>query len=139
MRRVDRRALLDEGGEALLRVHRVEQLAELARLGLERARRHVQEPLCDRQSTRALLCERVRDLEFAWATFLARAMEQGAIPEGDPRLLTRAILGLYNSIWHWYRPSGSVALKRAAEFFIARILAILGVSPGAAESILAAA
>src|SRR5947207_15638478 len=41
VRRVDRRALLDEGSEALLRVHRVEQLAELARLGLERARRHV--------------------------------------------------------------------------------------------------
>ena len=29
---------------------------------------------------------------------------EGAIPETDPRLLTRAVLGLYNSIWHWYRP-----------------------------------
>src|ERR1700760_3543498 len=52
-----------------------------------------------RQAARA----RTRDLEFAWASFLARAMERGAIPENDPRLLTRAILGLYNSIWHWYR------------------------------------
>ena len=30
---------------------------------------------------------------FTWATFLARAMEQGVIPEADPRLLTRAVLG----------------------------------------------
>ena len=40
-----------------------------------------------------------------------RAMQQGAIPENDPRLLTRAVLGLYNSIWHWYRPNGIVALR----------------------------
>jgi hypothetical protein len=60
-------------------------------------------------------------------------MEKGAIPDGDPRLLTRAILGLYNSIWHWYRPNGSVALNRAAEFYSARILAMLGVPPGAAQ------
>src|SRR5262245_24872762 len=42
---------------------------------------------------------RARDLEFAWASFLATAMREGAIPESDPRLLTRAVLGLYNSIW----------------------------------------
>ena len=56
-------------------------------------------------------------------------MEQGAIPEGDPRLLTRAILGLYNSIWHWYRPNGAVALHRAAEFYVGRILALMGSAP----------
>src|SRR5689334_5117584 len=33
-----------------------------------------------RQAARA----RTRDLEFAWASFLARAMERGAIPENDP-------------------------------------------------------
>ena len=72
---------------------------------------------------------RTRDLEFAWATFLARSMQRGAIPESDPRLLTRAILGLYNSIWHWYRPNGIVALDRVAEFFTQRSLALLGVAP----------
>ena len=78
-----------------------------------------------RQAARA----RTRDLEFAWATFLARAMQQGAIPESDPRLMTRAVLGLYNSIWHWYRPNGVVALDRVAEFFTERSLALLGVAP----------
>jgi TetR/AcrR family transcriptional regulator, cholesterol catabolism regulator len=78
-----------------------------------------------RQSARA----RTRDLEFLWASFLARAMERGAIPRNDPRLLTRAILGLYNSIWHWYRPNGIVALDRVADFFTDRAFALLGVAP----------
>jgi AcrR family transcriptional regulator len=91
------------------------------------------------EQARQAVRERIRDLEFAWATFLARAMEQRAIPDGDPRLLTRAILGLYNSIWHWYRPNGAVALGRAAEFYVARILAMVGVAPDAAKSMLLAA
>jgi AcrR family transcriptional regulator len=88
-----------------------------------------------RQAVRA----RMRDLEFAWATFLSRAMEQGAIAQADPRLLTRAILGLYNSIWLWYRPNGIVALDRAAEFFTARIVAMVGLAPEQSGSILEAA
>ena len=81
-----------------------------------------------RQAARA----RTRDLEFAWASFLSHAMQQGAIPKNDPRLLTRAILGLYNSIWHWYRPNGIVALNRVAEFFTDRSLAlIVAPRPGA--------
>src|SRR5438552_1582941 len=51
------------------------------------------------EEARQAVRSRMRDLEFAWATFLSRAMEQGSIPQNDPRLLTRAILGLYNSIW----------------------------------------
>ena len=80
-----------------------------------------------RQSARA----RTRDLEFVWASFLARAMERGAIPKNDPRLLTRAVLGLYNSIWHWYRPNGAIALDRVAAFFTERSGALLGVAPQA--------
>jgi hypothetical protein len=66
-------------------------------------------------------------------------MEGHAIPEGDPRLLTRAILGLYNSVWHWYRPSGPVALNRAAEYYVGRILAMVGVAPDVAYPLLGAA
>ncbi len=85
-----------------------------------------------RQAARQL----TRDLERRWSAFLAGAMEQGAIPDGDPRLLARAILGLYNSVWHWYRPNGIVALPRVAEFFVARSLALAGVAPDVAESLL---
>ena len=59
------------------------------------------------EEARALARARTHDLEFSWGTFLARGMQQGVIPEVDPRLLTRANLGLYNSVWHWYRPRGN--------------------------------
>jgi TetR/AcrR family transcriptional regulator, cholesterol catabolism regulator len=82
---------------------------------------------------------RTRDLEFAWASFLSQAMAQEAIPKSDPRLLTRAILGLYNSVWHWYRPNGIVALDSVGAFFTDRCLALIGVAPEAAGRARAAA
>ena len=65
-----------------------------------------------------------------WASFLAAAMRSGAIPETDPRLLTRAILGLYNSIWQWYRPAGTIGLQPIADFYKDRVLAMMGVGAG---------
>ncbi len=76
---------------------------------------------------------KTRALEIAWARFLADAMRQGAIPERDPRMLARAILGLYNSIWHWYRPDQTLLLPTLAKFFAARMLAVAGVSPDGAS------
>jgi TetR/AcrR family transcriptional regulator, cholesterol catabolism regulator len=76
---------------------------------------------------------RIRELEFAWASFLATAMRDRGIPETDPRLLTRAVLGLYNSIWHWYRPNGMLALNRIAEYYTELALAIIGLPPGQLE------
>ena len=81
----------------------------------------------------------MRELEFAWASFLATAMRDGAIPETDPRLLTRAVLGLYNSVWHWYRPNGIVTLSSVAAFFTDRCLALIGVPPEATGRARAAA
>ena len=77
---------------------------------------------------------RMRDLEFAWGLFLARGMEQGALPKGDAQLMTRAILGLYNSIWHWFRPGGPLSLDDVKAFFIGRQLMMLGLSPDLAET-----
>ena len=73
--------------------------------------------------------EKTRGLELAWTRFLANAMDQGAIPERDARMLARALLGLYNSIWHWYRPDQTLLLPTIAEFFGARMLAVAGVPP----------
>jgi AcrR family transcriptional regulator len=78
-----------------------------------------------RQRARAGL----RELEYVWASFLAATMRSGAIPETDPRLLTRAILGLYNSIWQWYRPAGTIGLQPIADFYKDRVLAMVGVAP----------
>jgi hypothetical protein len=78
------------------------------------------------EEARQLARSQMRDLEFAWATFLTRCMEQGAIPQADPRLLARAILGLYNSVWHWSRPRGSLSIEQVREFYVARCLGVAG-------------
>jgi len=79
-----------------------------------------------RQQARA----RARELRSAWESFLADAMRRGVIPESDTRLLTRAVLGLYNSVWQWYRPGGIVTLEPVAGFFRERALVMIGVEPG---------
>ena len=45
-------------------------------------------------------------------------LQHGAIPPNDPRLLARAVLGLYNSIWTWYRPHGIVELERVGVEYV---------------------
>jgi TetR/AcrR family transcriptional regulator, cholesterol catabolism regulator len=97
-------------------------VAEQGRLGERRKSPREEEA---RQVART----RTRDYEVVWTTHLARGMEQGLVPEADPQLLTRAVLGLYNSVWHWYRPGGTLGLDRVAEFYVPRHLALIGLEP----------
>ena len=97
-------------------------VAQLGRLGTPRS-------LPQEEAARASARARVRELEFSWGTFLARGMQQGVVPENNPRLLTRAVLGLYNSVWHWYRPGEALTLAGVGRFVVARQLAVLGCSP----------
>ena len=101
-------------------------VAEFGRLGVQRS-------LPREEAARASARTQTRDLEFAWGTFLARGMQQGLLPENDPRLLTRAVLGLYNSVWHWFRPGGTLTVTEVGRFIVGRQLAILGCSPQLAE------
>jgi hypothetical protein len=39
------------------------------------------------------------------------------------------VLGLYNSVWHWFRPEGDLTVTDVGRFFVSRQLAILGCSP----------
>jgi TetR/AcrR family transcriptional regulator, cholesterol catabolism regulator len=94
-------------------------VAEQALVGLHRTSPREEE-------ARQLARSHMRDLEFAWATFLTRGMEQGAIPQVDPRLLARAVLGLYNSVWHWYRPRGRLTLDEVRDFYVERCLVVAG-------------
>lgn len=98
------------------------RVAEQGRIG---ERRHSPREEEARQVARA----RIRDYEVVWATHLTRGMAQGHVPEADPQLLTRAVLGLYNSVWHWYRPGGILGLDQVAEFYVPRHLALIGVEP----------
>jgi TetR/AcrR family transcriptional regulator, cholesterol catabolism regulator len=94
-------------------------VSEQALVGLHRTSAREEE-------ARQLARSRMRDTEFAWATFLTRGMEQGAIPQSDPLLLARAVLGLYTSVWHWYRPRGGLLLSEVRDFFVARCLLLAG-------------
>jgi TetR/AcrR family transcriptional regulator, cholesterol catabolism regulator len=69
---------------------------------------------------------RKRDYEAAWAAFLARGMEEEALPATDPQLLARTLLGLYNSVWTWYRPGGTLSLEDVGRFAVSRERALLG-------------
>jgi TetR/AcrR family transcriptional regulator, cholesterol catabolism regulator len=91
------------------------------------------------EEARLVAVARARELQLTWATFLATAMERGAIPRDEPRLLARAVLGLYNSVWEWYRPNGVVSLARVADFFIDRVLAMIGLTPNAVHELRRAA
>lgn len=100
-------------------------VAEQSLVGLHRTSAREEE-------ARQLARSRMRDLEFAWATFLTRGMEQGAIPQADSQLLARAILGLYTSVWHWYRPRRGLELTEVRDFFVGRCLAVAGLPQEAA-------
>jgi AcrR family transcriptional regulator len=70
----------------------------------------------------------VKEYESGWRDFLAAGMADGAIPEVDPDLLARAVIGLHNSVWHWYRPEGKLPLTAVADFYVPRMLQLAGSS-----------
>jgi AcrR family transcriptional regulator len=78
------------------------------------------------EASRKAVRARKRDYGAAWAAFLARGMEEGALPRSDPQLLAKALLGLYNSVWTWYRPGGSLSSTDVGRFVVGRELALLG-------------
>ena len=81
------------------------------------------------EKARQLARGRMRDLERSWAEFLVKGMANKEIPEANPRLMTLAVLGLYNSVWDWYRPGGSINLSAVRHFYIPRLLAVVGLDP----------
>jgi TetR/AcrR family transcriptional regulator, cholesterol catabolism regulator len=103
------------------------EVLRLRVLTAEHARISVHRSLPREEAARASARTQKRALEFAWGTFLARGMEQGLLPERDPQLLARAVIGLYNSVWVWYRPGGALELADVGAFFVGRQLKLLGV------------
>ena len=86
------------------------------------------------EAARTSARSRKRDLELAWAAFLIRGMDEGLLPRNDAHLLARAVLGLYNSVWVWYRPGGKLELAEVGRFYVSRELALLGADPALAET-----
>jgi AcrR family transcriptional regulator len=115
------------------------EVLRLRVLTAEHARVEVHASLPREEAARASARANKRDLEFAWGTFLARGMEQGFVPERSPQLLTRAVIGLYNSVWVWYRPGGTLELADVARFYVDRQFDVLGCDPAETARWLAAA
>jgi AcrR family transcriptional regulator len=78
------------------------------------------------EEARRRALSRVGEREVAWSNYLSRGMAIGAIPEADPSLLARAVLGLYDSIWHWFTPRGTLSLTDVASFYLPRIAGLVG-------------
>jgi TetR/AcrR family transcriptional regulator, cholesterol catabolism regulator len=78
------------------------------------------------ETARLLAFSLLKEYEAGWRDLLAAGMSAGAIPTVDANLLTRAVLGAYNSVWAWYRPHGRLALAEVADFYVPRLLAIAG-------------
>ena len=95
---------------------------------------HTPHPSPRGEAARQAAQARSRDLEFLWGAFLARGMQQGVIADHPPRLLTRAVLGLVNGVWHWYRPHGARSRDHVAEIYVRRTLAMLDLPPELARA-----
>lgn len=70
----------------------------------------------------------LKEYEEDWRALLAAGMDAGAIPRTDPDLLARALIGIHNSVWQWYRPEGRLTLDEVAAFYAPRMLGIAGAS-----------
>ena len=68
----------------------------------------------------------VKEYEERWRDFLAAGMDAEAIPRADPDLLARALIGIHNSVWQWYRPEGKLTPDEVADFYVPRMLGIAG-------------
>jgi AcrR family transcriptional regulator len=70
-----------------------------------------------------------RRVEQVWVAFLLRGMQSGDIPVADSRLLARAVIGLLQSVWRWYRPTGAYRLEDLNAFFSEAVLRLTNVAP----------
>jgi AcrR family transcriptional regulator len=116
-----------------------QDVLKLRVLTAEHGRVAVHRALPREEAARANVRALKRDLEFAWGAFFARGMQQNVILETDPQLLARAVLGLYNSVWQWYRPGGTLKLSDVKRFYVHRELAVIGCDPDVVAPRVAAA
>ena len=66
-----------------------------------------------------------RRIEALWISYLTDAMAAKQLPDRDPRLLAHSIIGLLQSVWAWYRPSGKYTLADLDAFYSANVRAML--------------
>ncbi|MDQ0242118.1 TetR/AcrR family transcriptional regulator [Arthrobacter bambusae] len=71
----------------------------------------------EREETERLAClELTREIENAWVQLFRLHYEETGSGQ-DPVLTARAVLGLFNSLWRWYRPGGPMSLTNVSGFY----------------------
>lgn len=59
-------------------------------------------------------------IESSWTELVAQVTEQARpASDLDPEVGARAVLGLINSVWRWYRPGGRLTLEEIAAHYVA--------------------
>ncbi len=66
-----------------------------------------------------------RRIEAMWISYLTDAMAAKMLPARDPRLLAHSIIGLLQSVWAWYRPSGKYSLADLEAFYSTNVRAMV--------------
>jgi AcrR family transcriptional regulator len=66
-----------------------------------------------------------RRIEKMWISYLGEAMAAGSIPEQDPGVLAHAVIGLLQSVWGWYRPTGRQKLSDLETTYCGYVRAML--------------
>jgi AcrR family transcriptional regulator len=77
------------------------------------------------QAVRAEALRVSRRIETLWIDYLTRAMAGGGLPQREPRLLAHSIIGLLQSVWAWYRPSGKYTLSELDAFYWTNVRAMI--------------
>ena len=117
-------AAIDAAVSASFRVTEAETVQ--ARLLInEQGKLSTLKPTGREQKVRAEALRVSRRIEALWVEYLDSAMAAGHIPARDPRLLAHSIIGLLQSVWAWYRPSGRYGLAELDAFYTANVRALI--------------
>jgi hypothetical protein len=73
------------------------------------------------------------DIVRDWTRYLERCMREGTVPQQDPHLLARALIGLVSYVFAWYVPGASVSAEAVSNALVAHALAI-AFHPAGADS-----
>lgn len=67
----------------------------------------------------------VRDFEQAWVKVVRKAMKTGALPDGDPVITARLLLGACLWVSRWYRPTDRFTPDRIRESAVDLVRAMM--------------
>jgi len=79
----------------------------------------------EREETERRLCLGLTHaIEDGWSELIAELLKEKA-DDRDPVLAAQSILGILNSVWHWFRPGGSLSHTQVRDFYVDAAMRIL--------------